>query len=552
MNLRAIFENRSGRVIAVLRFVFATVFLVSLAIEKVTAGETIRAGLILLGGYVTLSLLVIPIAWRSWWLDHRLAMPLLVVDIAVFITAVFVTEVGDADFTSPFIALFALIMLSCTLRWGWMMAARTGAVVAIVFMIVGLSLIALDYPVAVTRFARRAFYMVALFPVLAWFGMDRRGAQVPPLLGLDEAETLDAVSATVLDYAMRVCGAGHGILAWSDRDEPWVVFHEVAADGTVRHTRGGPAEQPDWNALGGSPWLFDLRHARALIGGGDGRVEAINPANPIPLAVSAGISSGLALPLACSAREGLIVLGGIDGPGPDFLALGTAVIRELRATGDRVTAHQLEREKAVTRTRSAIARDLHDSVAQSLAGACFRLEALRRGLADRPGQAADADPAQEIAAVRDALRSEQAHVRGLIGKLREPAGLPEPHPLDLDLERTLAEAAAHWNIVASFVADGAVPTLSGLGHELRQLLREAVANAVRHGAASEVRVALCRGEGSLQLLVADNGSGFADGSGAPWSISERVAVLGGELEVHSGKGGTRLIIFLPLAALPQS
>ena len=75
MNLRAIFENRSGRVIAVLRFVFATVFLVSLAIEKVTAGETIRAGLILLGSYVTLSLLVLPIAWRSWWLDHRLAMP---------------------------------------------------------------------------------------------------------------------------------------------------------------------------------------------------------------------------------------------------------------------------------------------------------------------------------------------------------------------------------------------------------------------------------------------------------------------------------------------
>jgi signal transduction histidine kinase len=240
------------------------------------------------------------------------------------------------------------------------------------------------------------------------------------------------------------------------------------------------------------------------------------------------------------------VLGGIRGPGADFLSLGAAVTREIATAADRATATRLERETAVMRARGAIARDLHDSVAQSLAGACFRLEALRRAMSD--GKAAE--PAEEIAAVRDALRSEQAQVRGMIQSLRDRTALLTHTPLAADLERTLADAAAHWHLSASFAADGAVDAGGGLGHELRQLLREAVANAARHGQASHVNASLARVADGFELVVADNGSGFDDPIGAaqPWSISERVAELGGSLSVQTGPGGTRLAITLPLVS----
>ena len=544
MNLRATFENRSGRVIAVLRVVLAFVFLVALALEPVTSGESIRGGSILISGYLLLGLVLIAVAWRSWWLDQRLALPMLFVDVGLFLSAVFVTEGFDADFTSPFLALFALAVLSSSLRWDWVMAARTGVVVSLLFIALGFVLTASEYPLAIGRFSRRAFYMVALLLVLVWFGIDRRGVQVPPLAHADDQADLLSLGNAVLAYAARVTGATHGMLAWSDSEEPWIDLHELRADGTFTCARLGPDELPPWDEQDRSPRLFDLDRRLALRRLGNGRVQAVRLDQPIALALRARIAEGLAVPLATTTRDGLIVLGGIDGPGADFLALGAALAREITTTADRLTAARLERETAVVRVRGAIARDLHDSVAQSLAGACFRLEALRRKLAE--GSAGS--PADEVSAVRDALRGEQAQVRGLIDALRQPVALARPRPLATDLERTLADAAAHWNLSARFVSNSAVEADGSFSHELRQLLREAVANAARHGLARSIEVRLAADHGRLDLVIVDDGRGFhhTPASGAPWSISERVADLGGRLEVASGADGARLAISLPL------
>lgn len=544
MNLRATFEYRPGRVIAVLRIALAVVFLISLVFEPVGPGENILAGLALLCAYLALSAVVAAATWRSWWLDHRLARPLLVVDVAVFLIAVFVTEGYDADFTSPFLAFFALIVLFAMLRWGWRIAARAGVIVSLLFILLGLALIAAHYPIELHRFSRRAFYMVALLLVLVWFGIDRRGAQVPRLAASEDIVGPAQIAEAVLPYAMQITGAREGAMAWCDSDEPWTHIYQLSAGGWSRHSRVGPDALPAWDMLGREARLFDLARGRALVSDAGGWGHAVCPAHPISLAAQAGIAEGLALPLSFSNREGLLVLGGIVGLGSEFLTLGHAIAREIETAADRTTAAVLERESAVIRARAAIARDLHDSVAQSLAGACFRLEALRRGVAGGSFPA----PAEEIAAVRDALRAEQAQVRGMIETLRDSSTLPAARPLMSDLARSLSDAAAHWNIVATLSADDHAPIGADVGHELRQLLREAVANAARHGGATEVRASLCRADNGLQLVIADNGAGFQGNAGdAPWSISERVTALGGRLEVHSGRTGTRLAISLPLA-----
>jgi len=80
-----------------------------------------------------------------------------------------------------------------------------------------------------------------------------------------------------------------------------------------------------------------------------------------------------------------------------------------------------------------------------------------------------------------------------------------------------------------------------------------VANAARHGNASRIDARLGRTGGGLELVVQDDGSGFDEASGKtpPWSIGERVAALGGRLDVVTGSGGTRLSIFLPLSSGPE-
>ena len=88
-----------------------------------------------------------------------------------------------------------------------------------------------------------------------------------------------------------------------------------------------------------------------------------------------------------------------------------------------------------------------------------------------------------------------------------------------------------------------------MSHALRQLMREAVANAVRHGKATRVSATVEAGEAGLSLVIADNGSGFADdkveAATKPWSLHERVQELGGTLSLYSTGQGSRVIVSLP-------
>ena len=84
--------------------------------------------------------------------------------------------------------------------------------------------------------------------------------------------------------------------------------------------------------------------------------------------------------------------------------------------------------------------------------------------------------------------------------------------------------------------------------DLQQLLREAVANAVRHGGADRIDVGLSIAGGEVQLSVADNGTGFAAGNAPapPWSLQERVERAHGSLRLDSAPGSTNVLISLPL------
>ena len=171
MGLRQYFEYRSGRVIVLFRAVLVLVFLLALLAEPVNGTDHPHGSLLLLFGYLVFSLLLLPISWTSWWYDQRLAFPALVVDVITFIAATFLTEALDVEFVSPFMAFFALIMLSATMRWDWRFAATTGTIVTLLFIAAGITMWWLQLPIEPVRFARRVAYMVVLFLVLVAFAL---------------------------------------------------------------------------------------------------------------------------------------------------------------------------------------------------------------------------------------------------------------------------------------------------------------------------------------------------------------------------------------------
>jgi signal transduction histidine kinase len=104
--------------------------------------------------------------------------------------------------------------------------------------------------------------------------------------------------------------------------------------------------------------------------------------------------------------------------------------------------------------------------------------------------------------------------------------------------------------------------LSGLepeiSHEVLQIVREALHNAQKHSKASKVNLLAEKIDGSLQIIVDDDGSGFPFGGAynleelelmrmGPESIKRRVRTLNGELTVDSTPGrGCKLRIRVPL------
>ena len=98
----------------------------------------------------------------------------------------------------------------------------------------------------------------------------------------------------------------------------------------------------------------------------------------------------------------------------------------------------------------------------------------------------------------------------------------------------------------------AMPVGAPIRHNLFLAFEEALSNAARHAAATEVTVRMVFQEGLLALEVADNGRGFAEGStraGAHGleNMRQRLSAIGGRCDVEAAVGlGTRVRFELTL------
>jgi signal transduction histidine kinase len=244
----------------------------------------------------------------------------------------------------------------------------------------------------------------------------------------------------------------------------------------------------------------------------------------------------------------MLVLVGIPGLCADDLEIGERLGDEFAALLQRTSMQSVAEQAAANRTRLSLARDLHDSVAQLLAGTSLRLEGLRRAI--RSGEPVDG----ELETLQQELRAEQRDLRRLIGQLRDGAApRNEAASLKTSVSETLDRLSKQWGIECDLARCPDQPSSGAeFEHQVSQLIREAIANAVRHGGATRVTVSLDLAHSQLSLRVRDNGCGFAvdrvDDAGAqsaPWSLNERVHELGGTLMLASTSEGSEVTMSLP-------
>ena len=191
---------------------------------------------------------------------------------------------------------------------------------------------------------------------------------------------------------------------------------------------------------------------------------------------------------------------------------------------------------AISRERNRLARELHDTLAHSLAALSVQLEALRTLVVHEPTAVQDAlnnvttlarNGLEESRQAIQALRTDPLKTLGLVGALRG----------------TLQAFQTRTGVQANLTVAGQEPDM--MDEEAQALFRiadEALTNVERHAAAQQVTVRLAFGSDRIDLVIQDDGVGFDPAAVDPdhyglTGIQERAAMIGATFKVHSRPGG---------------
>jgi signal transduction histidine kinase len=239
-----------------------------------------------------------------------------------------------------------------------------------------------------------------------------------------------------------------------------------------------------------------------------------------------------------------------------LILLGAVWLMTLRRRVAAQSAVIWERVKRETelQERQRMARELHDTIEQHLAGIGFCLEAADRALPAHPALAQ-----RHLALAAEQLNSGADEVRRSVWELRTPSldagGLEGA--LD-EIGQQLARCSARPIEVQTLVAGTLRPFSTVMENHLLRIGQEALTNAVRHGQASHVSIELRYEPEAFVLAVVDDGRGFDTQKAPPEGhfglagMRERADAIGGQLAVRSAPGrGTRVAVTVPLSPLAR-
>jgi signal transduction histidine kinase len=214
---------------------------------------------------------------------------------------------------------------------------------------------------------------------------------------------------------------------------------------------------------------------------------------------------------------------------------------------------QSEMEKAISEERARLARDLHDSVTQSIYSLTLLAEAGQRMIKNGDIQQAESNHFRLREIAQQALQEMRLLVYELRPQVLRSEGLIGA------LEQRLEAVERRAGINARLVVDEELEIPAELEVELLHISQEALNNALKHSKASEVVLSLRVDEDNLRLEVKDNGQGFdlelARGKGGMGltNMADRVEKIGGKLTIQSDPdSGTTIRIIAPIVSPEDS
>ncbi|MBN1581041.1 MAG: sensor histidine kinase [Anaerolineae bacterium] len=222
--------------------------------------------------------------------------------------------------------------------------------------------------------------------------------------------------------------------------------------------------------------------------------------------------------------------------------------RQLRAYADRVE------ELTIGQERQRMAQELHDTLAQGLAGLILQLEAADSHLEEDNAPQAQETVQRAMARARTTLHEARRAIHAL-----RPTALEHNSLVDA-LGHEVDEFAATTGIQATFQVDaGSLDVPLAAAQDILRIVQESLTNIARHAHAAHVLVRLEAGNDRLRVVVQDDGSGFDPKQvvGQPDAyglrgMQERAGHLGGELAVRSEPGrGTTVTLEMEMPYDPR-
>jgi PAS domain S-box-containing protein len=212
----------------------------------------------------------------------------------------------------------------------------------------------------------------------------------------------------------------------------------------------------------------------------------------------------------------------------------------------RTVTRQLAEAQEVE--RKALARELHDQVGQKLTALNLNLNTLRTRLG---GALTTTEPVSVVLEQSLKLVEETTErVQNLMVDLRPP--MLDNYGLLAALQWYGAEVAAQANFEVVVQGEEPEPRLAApVEHTLFRITQEALTNVVKHAQATQVTITLAEDNGTVRLIIADDGQGFGPSRPKPgerpgWGLltmAERAEAVGGQCQIKSRPGqGTQVLV----------
>ncbi len=261
----------------------------------------------------------------------------------------------------------------------------------------------------------------------------------------------------------------------------------------------------------------------------------------IPLANDYGIFKGIAFALIYTAGNALLASYALaTRRAQQARTQNQELARQAQETNRRLRDYSTQRERLVAvRERQRLARELHDSVTQTIFSMTLTTQSALLLLERDPGRVG-----AQLARLNQLAQSALSEIRTLISQLR-PAQIGEPG-LEPKLRQHLAERHLPENLAVALEVEGTQALTPAEEQVIFRIVQEAVNNIVKHAQASHAWIRLHRAE-PFWIEIEDDGCGFdqsqvqTSGRVGLASMRERAAEIGWSLRINTSPGaGTRV------------